>query len=67
MTGHCGIMCAPEATEEKEQIMLGCNTSFCSKTGNNLAKATLKNKYTFGNVAVKFCEIFTCPGKQNAI
>jgi hypothetical protein len=60
-------MRVPEAAEEREQILLGCHTCSCSKVENNLARAKLKNNYAFGNVAVNFCEIFTCPGKQNAI
>jgi len=36
-----------------------------SKVENTLVKAKLKNNYVFGNVAVKVCEIFTCPCKQN--
>jgi hypothetical protein len=67
MTGHCGIICVAEVAQEREQILLGCNTSSCSNAENNFVKATLKNNYAFGNIAVKFCEIFTCPGKQNAI
>lgn len=51
------------AVEEEQKLLPGRNTCLCSKVERDLTKIETEfyDNYAFGNVAVKFCEIFTCP------